>query len=716
MTMDRCNHIPAFLLLALLCQPVAGLAADVAEGDEDLALAYGDKSTISIATGTPQALRRAPAVAAVVTAEEIAAMGATDLDEVLESIAGVHVTRTAVAYAPMYVVRGVVSAFTPQTLVLQNGIPVTTLFQGNKGNAWGGLPVENIARVEVIRGPGSALYGADAYSGVINIITKAAADVPGTEIGARAGSFNTRSGWVQHGGKLGPIDVAAYLRVGGTDGFGETIGADAQSRADQVFRTRASLAPGAVRTGYDAIDGSLDLAYGKWRLRTGYKLRHNLESGAGVASVVDPVGRANSERITSDLSWNDPQFANHWALGLSASYLQYNDLLDTAFMLLPPGARTAGGVFPDGAFGTPQKWERQLRLAATATYTGFNGHSIRMGGGHDDLDLYKTSAVRNYSFTAAGALLPLSPLVMTDFSDTATFMSPHRRKLSYAYVQDEWRLAPDWTLTAGLRRDLYSDVGGTTNPRFALVWEAAYDLTAKLLYGEAFRAPAFVELYSINNPVANGNPNLRPETVRTWEGVVAWARRDTKLTLSLFRYDMSDIIRLVANPTPGTGATYQNTGGQVGRGFEVEAEWNVKRDLRLTAQYAHQESIDTATTKDAGYAPRDHAYVRADWLYGSPWIISAQLNWVANRRRAAGDTRAAIPDYKTVDVTVRTDPKQKGWSFAASVRNLFDTDAREPSLYAPPVATRPDIPTSLIPGDLPLPRRALWVEARYGFR
>ena len=156
-------------MLAAIVALIGGHNAAFAQGDdeEDLALVYGDKNTVSIATGSAQPLRRAPAVASVITAEDIAAMGAIDLDEVLESVPGIHVSHASNVYSPLYVVRGIYSLANPQTLVLQNGVPMTTMFIGNKGNQWGGFPVDQIARIEIIRGPGSALYGADAYAGEI---------------------------------------------------------------------------------------------------------------------------------------------------------------------------------------------------------------------------------------------------------------------------------------------------------------------------------------------------------------------------------------------------------------------------------------------------------------------------------------------------------------------------------------------------------------------
>ena len=684
------------LVSALFLQPITA-QADGADDEDDLALAYGDKATVSIATGSQQALRRAPAVATVITAEDIAAMGATDLDEVMETVPGLHVSRSANSYAPIYAIRGIYSQFAPQALVLQNGIPVTTLYLGNKGNIWGGFPLEHIARIEVIRGPGSALYGADAYSGVINNITKNAADVQGTEFGLRGGSFNNRSTWVQHGGKLGPVDVAAYLRVGGTDGFKETVPADAQTRLDQLLHTNASLAPGAVNTGYDAADANVDLSLDRWRLRGGYKWRDNTGAGAGVAQALDPVGRGRSERITADLSWLEPQLTPNWGLGFNASYQHYVQAIPHGLQLFPPGANLGAGAAPQGLIGSPETWERQVRLSTFATYSGWEGHNLRLGLGHDDLDLYKTHELRNFTYSPTGVLVPVAGGALVDFTETDPFLRPHRRTIDYAYAQDEWSLAKDWTLTAGLRHDVYSDFGGTTNPRLALVWDASLDLTAKLLVGRAFRAPSFLEVYGASNPVALGNLNLRPETIGTVEMAFAWqVRPDLLANLSLFRYDMKDIIRTV-------GGVYANTGAQNGRGAELETVWDVDRNVRLSGNYSWQQSIDEATQQDAGYVPHQHVYLRLDWRLSGGWLASSQVNWVGDRKRAPGDLRTDVADYNTVDLSLRTRVGGGRWDLSTSVRNLFNSDVREPSIA----------PGTALPNDLPMAGRSVYLQAVY---
>lgn len=699
--MDRFSFRALLPLSLLLLQPPSALAQSSEE--DELAMIYGDKETVSIATGTKQTLRRAPAVATVITAEEISAMGATELDEVLESVPGLHVSRASARYSSIYMFRGIGGGgqTNSQVLMLQNGIPMTTMFNSDRGAAWAGVPLENIARIEVIRGPGSALYGADAYAGVINLITKTAADTPGTEVGLRGGSFDTHSTWIQHGGKLGPVEVAGYLRVGSTNGIREIIQADAQTRNDQLFGTRASLAPGAVNTGHDAIDASLNLGYDKWRLRAAYKLRDDLQTGAGLSSALDPNSLARVENVNGDLSWNDPLFAQDWSVGGNAAFLYYTFTYPNNLQLYPSGVTLPTGTFPDGLIGGPNQWEKQLRFSAYAAYAGFSGHSLRFGVGHDDLDIYRTKNIQNFRWSPAGLPIPLGQVI--DYTSEQPYLRPQIRRINYVYVQDEWNFARDWTVTAGVRYDHYSDFGGTTNPRLALVWDASFNLTAKLLYGQAFRAPSFNEQYGTNS-VANGNASLKPETIETVEAALSWkTTKNTEVNLSLFRYQTKDMIRLVANTAPALGSSWQNTGNQHGSGLELEALWDANHALRLTGNYSYQKSIDESTNQDAGYAPRHHIYGRADWRFTNGWLLSGQVNRVADRMRAAGDKRSQIPDYTTFDLTLRTTRGKNQWDFAASVRNLFDATVLEPSAA----------PGLLLPNDLPMAPRWFYLQAIY---
>ena len=698
-------NAPVKLFFAFSALAWAALAAAQSSEEEDLAMAYGDKSFVTIATGTRVPVNRAPAVASVITAEDIEAMGATDLDQVLETVPGVHVARGTQTNTPVYEIRGVFRDTNPQVLMLVNGVPVTTVFEGNRGNVWGGLPLENVARIEVIRGPGSALYGADAFTGVINITTKTAADIDGTQFGVRAGSFNTNDAWMLHGGSLGPMTVAAYLSVGSTDGSGKTVAADAQTGWDALMGTHASLAPGPINDGRNAVDGALDLSYDdKLRLRFGYKQRNDVGSGAGIAQALDPTGRNYSQRLNSDLTYHDANFTENWDLSLQGSYMRYKEFSDLT--LYPAGVNLGSGVFTDGMIGNPDKWEQHSRFEAAGQYRGFETHSIRLGVGAEKEDLYATTETKNFGPNSLQPI-PFAPVGTGSFADVVdvsntdyVFLAPHSRMVRHGFVQDEWNFAKDWTLTAGLRRDSYSDVGDTTNPRLALAWEAAYNVTAKLLYGTAFRAPSFVELYNVNNPVQNGNPNLKPEKMKTQEAAVSWQPVPrVQLGVNVFRYQMTDSIQL--DPT----YTWQNAGTQTGRGMEFEAAWDATRELRLSGNYSHQKSIDEATQQDAGMAPHDHLYLRSDWRFTPGWALNAQVDAVGERLRAPGDSRPSLAGYNSVDLTLRTERGAQKWNFTMAVFNLFNADMREPSPFG--------VPFVALPNDFPLPGRSFYVQAEY---
>lgn len=666
-------------LTGLLAASWVGTAvAQPALEEEDLALAYGDKNFVSIATGTRQPVKKAPSVATVITAEDIANIGARTLTEVLETVPGMHISRNTVQnnYVPTYGMRGILTGTSPHVLMLVNGIPRTSVYFGNPDELLVELPVENIARIEVIRGPGSALYGADAFAGTINIITKSAGDIGGTTIGVGAGSFNSWGSWVQHGSTIGNLEVAAYLKIGSTNGSRRNVSTDLVGNS------------GPLNNGYDSVDAQIDLGYEKFRWRAGYTLRDNMGTGVGIAGALDPTGRIRSERLSSDLTWTDENFAKDLSLSLHASYMQLANEVTTPLVVIPGGVIPG---FPDGVIGDPDKWERQARFSATSVYSGFADQRIRFGFGHDEMEIYRTAERKNFT-----QIPILTPLPMYTATGADLFLSPHKRTLTYIYAQDEWSFARDWTLTGGLRYDSYSDIGSTTNPRLALVWEARQDLTAKLMYGTAFRAPSFVEQYATGNPVALGNPDLKPEKVATLEAELTWqVRHDLQTSLSIFQHEISDIINQ-------SGVTYQNTGKQKGRGGELEIQWDASPAVRVSGHYAYQRNIDQTTNQDAGYAPHHHLYTRADWRLQSDWLLSGQVNYVADRHRPAGDTRPQTPDYTSVDLTLRTNARKRGWDFSASIFNLFNADIREPTKAA-----------SGIIYDLPMPGRTFWLQARY---
>jgi iron complex outermembrane receptor protein len=590
-----------------------------------------------------------------------------------------------------------------------DGSPLVDDYRGDPGPLLAHIPIENIARIEIIRGPGSALYGADALAGVINIITKGPADNPGGQAGFRYGTANTETGWGRYAGQAGPVALSAFVEGGQSNGAGQTVLADQASYLDRVFHTHASLAPGQTNTEYQSRDVALDASYGDFHWRGSYYELPSTGVDAGVSSALDPTGGEKVQRVATDLSWGNAHVLPDLGLGLQASYVYYAD--QSHLTLLPPGTKFGPYTFPQGVIGEPERYQWQARLAANGNYSGFTGHNLRFGAGYDDIDLYHEETHKNYFLNASGTFIPsgmvmgMSGAPVLDFSNIQPHIRTADRRDSFGYVQDEWSFAPDWALTAGVRYDRYSDFGGTANPRVALVWDVSLDVTAKLLYGTAFRAPSFNEEYGVN-PVANGNPDLRPETIRTSEAAVSWqAARSLAVNMNLFHYDYDRIIVAVANPAPIPGATYQNTGGQAGNGFESQLVWDALSNLRLIGDYSFQHATLNGNGSDPSYDPRHHSFGRADWRFLSNWQSSAQINYVADRHRAAGDLRTQAGDYATVDLTVRGSLGIPGWEIAAMVRNLFNAPATAPSLA----------PGSALPDDIPTDPRLLLVQTSVRF-
>lgn len=667
-----------------------------ADDEEALIELYGDEDVISIATGSAQPISKAPAVASVITASDIKEMGATDIDEVLETVPGLHVSKSSLGYNPIYTFRGIYSGFNPQVLMLVNGIPITNLFNGDRNLVWGGMPVENISRVEVIRGPGSAVYGADASAGVINIVTKRAKEIDGFDAGSRLGSFDTHDAWVQYGNNLGGFDVAISAEFRDTDGQDEEITVDAAT-----FQG-TSLAPDSVNTGSENLDVRLDISRQNWQFRSGLQRRRDVETGAGIAEALDPNGTYESDRWNADLTYDNPALTDTWGLKAQVSFFNTSQESDEDTLLFPANSFLPGpiGPFPDGVIGNPEVWERHLRYNLTGVFTGFENHSIRTGIGYNHQEIYKVKEEKNFGLDADGNfIVPGSPKV--DVSDSPfVFLPEKHRNNTFAFVQDVWNLATDWELTAGLRYDNYNDFGDTWNPRLALVWSARHDLTAKLLYGQAFRAPSFSEFRNQNNPVAIGNSDLDPEEMETLELAFDYRPQDhLRIGLNLFTYKWDDIIRF----TP----VAENIGEQEGYGAELEFDWKINRNLKIISNYAYQHSEDKNLDENSGNAPQHQFYIRAPWEFMPNWSIVPQWNFVMDRDRVEGDVRDDIDDYDIFDLTLRSKAFSNRWEVAVSARNLFNKSAFEPSQSSAFGAA--------IPNDLPLARRSFWGEFRFNY-
>jgi outer membrane receptor protein involved in Fe transport len=384
-------------------------------------------------------------------------------------------------------------------------------------------------------------------------------------------------------------------------------------------------------------------------------------SGGG---ALDPLTHAADRRYNVDLLYANEAFAKDWGVYAELRYMHLD--------------YTSGNGFYERVVSPPvqisqlRAAERRVSAEASGLYSGFDRQAIRLGFGYVWDDLYSVQHFSNGS------------------EDSADFAPEKARTNRYLFVQDVWSLAKDWELTAGLRYDHYSDFGGTLNPRLALLWQGSDRLTTKLMYGQAFRAPSYQDLYC-TICATQGNANLVPERSKTWDLAFAYrATEDLLVSLNAYQMRQSDLITAVAG-------TYQNVGEQTTQGITVEAQWQATESLKLSGSYTARHREDAQIIN----VPDKEAYLRGDWAFQPGWNWNVQANWVDQRLRKSTDTRPPVDAYVLVDTTLRYAPAQR-WEFAASIRNLFDADAR-------------DYTAGTVPNDLPLPGRNGYVEMRYKF-
>lgn len=697
-----------FILLICSLLPslkTAAVAMDSESESYSLEDFYGDSTFVTIATGTKKPIDSAPSVASVITETQIKNMGAVDLDDVLESIPGLHVHRTSNSFDPIYIFRGIYTQFNPQVLMLINGNPITNLFVGNRSQVWGGMPTKAISRIEVIRGPGSAVYGADAFAGVINIITKNKADIDGTKVGGKLGSFNTTDFWFEKGTQFGEFDASLIYEFHKTDGHDKLIEADAQTILDEVYGTNASLAPGAMANFRRNHDVRLELNRNDFFMRAGVQLRE-IGTGAGVAEALNPTTNEFGKRVNVDVSYSNKAHAeNHW-YEFNASYFSTSQEFDDNLILFPPGADIGfGGPFPDGVIGNPEVFERHYRASTVYNSQEFNNHDLRVGLGYHFGEVYRVTETKNFALGPDGTIIsPGSPIV--DVSDTPFVFLPERsRENLHIYIQDVWQALQDWEITAGLRYDRYSDFGSTLNPRLAVVWSRSLNSTFKFMYSEAFRAPSFANLFNANNPLALGNPELSPETITMLESSYNYSSTHLQFSANIFSYRWKDVINFVPDLSSSVSRA-QNQGIYEGKGFELETRWMPTPDFNVTVNYSYQDSVNSETKERLIIAPKHQLFAEAFFKINSQWNLYSSLNYVMDRSRESVDLREDVNNYKVFDVNLNWQLLEKQ-QLSFSINNLFNDNAREP--------TRNNGELVNLPNDLPLAGRTAFVSYEYSF-
>ncbi|OQY28506.1 MAG: hypothetical protein B6244_07105 [Candidatus Cloacimonetes bacterium 4572_55] len=489
-----------------------------------------------------QKMSDVPATVSTITAEDIERSGALNLAEILRDAVGVVVTRHSGNF-PQYSItmRGLKSDFmNERTLVMIDGAPIYHPHAGGIDPSW--IPLSNVKKIEVIKGPVSALYGANAFGGLVNVITKSGVDND---------SFTSARVGVKTRKDLDSDETISFpfyaVNIGGNmNKFDYFLSADGFTNSDGYMEKHQ---------GQESID-----ALGKLGFQFNEKVRasvtgfvSNDQQNVGYDNAPDPF----ENDLTHVSAYVEATITENYSLLLRgyfndfSVYVKYDDALDKYETL----GRVIGGEIQ-------------------STYKIGENHILIAGADARNDKAEMTTWEFDWG---AGGYPP--PVKQAGYEEKTT-------KSMGFYVQEEYLGIDKLLPIFGVRYDHNSEFGGALSPRFGLSYEVDKGLSSYLNVARAFRAPNYNEMY-INGFGKVGNPNLDPEYTMMYEIGLKGVLADKKIrfNISTFRHDIENIILCKPEDPDNPYSLDQFINFADAAVFGVEAEVSHEFPLGITPFY-----------------------------------------------------------------------------------------------------------------------------------
>ncbi|MEK7403219.1 MAG: TonB-dependent receptor [Gemmatimonadota bacterium] len=589
---------------------------------------------INAASKYEQKAAEAPASVTIVTADEIRRHDYRTIADVLESVRGFYISNDR-----NYTYMGVRGFGRPTDY--NNRILLLIDGQTVNDRTWAGAPiggelpfnVDAIERVEIVRGPGSALYGTGAMFGVINVVTKTGTQLDGTIIRGRAGSDGLGEVALTTGRALGANGSAALSVLAGRSDGGDLYFPEYDTPAQN----------GGVARGLDWERGGSALASLSWKdisTSAGYRSRSK-GIPTGAYSMVFGDARAQTWDQTI---WGSVAARREVRAGLLLSGLVYGDRYDYEGTY----PLSAGAPYGDGGGSADAGAEALLLWDATSRHRLSFGSEFRHVSRADywerQLDGTRTSDDQ--------------PFDVTSF-----------------FAQIESQLLSRLALVAGVRREATRTLPATTVPRFALIANPDERTSVKLLFGEAFRSPSPAEA-TITTTFYIRNPGLRPERIRSTELEIQRRVASPLLVgLTAYRYQMRDLIEQVAIDTIGT-LNFSNTAAVDARGTELQIDIVPLGALSARATYALQAVDDRSTGQRLSNSPEQIAHVTVLGQATNGLRAAVGIRYESGRRTLGGGMTRAFTrsDLSLGYASASSGPIRwiRGGEVLLRVTNLFD--------------------------------------------
>ena len=656
-----------------------------------------------IATKTKLNIDFVPGMVSVLHGKDLLARGIRTVYEALALIPGIELSITNDGQYQV-VVRGVGKSFSSgKVKFLLNGVSFNSTL--NSTTTALVIPIELVDRIEVIRGPGSAIYGEFASVGVVNVITNKKTS---NAFGRYSDSKRYTLG-AQYAGKLNrnvslAADFAYEENKGGSVQAGEDILA---SSTNADFRS-ISNSPGPVNDKEKNQVFLLNLDYRRFQFLWQFAEREFGDFFGAANALPQDAHTAQRETTMHNL-----ELSNKWQWGealesnVKLGWLRF-DLDSTQLALYPLGFSLPypGGDFADeGVLGAPNYTEDKYYAGLDVSYKGIEKHNVLFGVDYSQTHQSDTYAERNYYVDSSGRLIRTENGNYT--GDKNWMAEDLSRRVFAVYMQDQYSITNQWMLTAGLRWDDYSDIGNDVTPRLAAVYQLSDKQTFKAQYAQSFRPPTFLEQYAKNNPVVSGNPDLTSERLENVELGYVYNDGLTVGRVTTFYYELKDLIAI------DTGTRlYENLGDVIARGIELELVKQLWQRAKVDGNLSYTHADDASGRQIYGVA-EFMGNVGLLYKVMNDVNINGQYLYIGGRARQEGDEREDLSGYGVVDVTLsKANFLFGGLTIRASAKNLFDEKVVYPAFLvrAPDANSRP-----AYADDYPQTGRELVIELAYQF-
>ncbi|MBE9560347.1 MAG: TonB-dependent receptor, partial [Proteobacteria bacterium] len=588
----------------------------------------------------------APSRVTVIDSDAIREYGYRTLNDILNSIPGLYTTNDR-NYSYLGVRGfGLAGDYNTRILLLLDGQRVNENIYDSFGTDYDGIVnVDLIKRVEFSSGPGSAIYGANAFFGVINIITKSAGEIDGLQASVDYGSENSRRARVT-AGKTFSNDIEALVSVSAY----KSDGADIYFPEFDDPATNNGIAEGLDY--HEAQNLFVKLNYKDWGFEAAYNestkgiptASYGQEFNMSPSETIDTVSRAS---LTYD-TFIDNESQVYGSLSLGRYEYSGDFIYD-----YPPLTVNRDETLGDW-------WIMDLRYETTY----LDRQRIIIG-----LEYQNNTEQYQANF---------------DVDPFVSYLDDTRSSKTYGlYIQDEIRLSKKFILNAGIRYDhnSYGESGNNerniVNPRLALIYSMQPETTLKLIYGTAYRNANAYEMYYGTALGYLPSMNLEPEEIETYEfDVEHYISNNFKLTVSIYSNNTTNLIGL--NSDAIGNVFYDNLDKVSANGTDIEAEYVTGTGLRLRTSYSYVDAKFESTGENLTNSPENMVkFNLTSPIFQKKADAGVEFQYMSSRTTPKGDT---VGGYSITNLTLSSQKVYDRLVLSATVYNIFD------KLYADPAS------------------------------